>query len=201
MPGRFSVGQLVEVDATGFDGRALLQTGDRGTVVREAYPGIHGNMEVNILWHKNLTESTVPEDDLRVYVNPMDAPGRAKGSFDTKGTLRIVLREEMPHAMEEIRRDLERARMTAEDYAQGNARLTEPGCPPISWRQSCGDYRDCVDRLQDQIDSVIMTVDEARDGQTTERDALQEICYHLDLGDFEEEGEDDEEPDEECVAR
>ena len=54
---------------------------------------------------------------LRVYVGPMDAPGRAKGSFETMEALRAVLKEGKSHMMEEVRRELERARMKAEDYA------------------------------------------------------------------------------------
>ena len=61
---------------------------------------------------------------LRVYVNPMDAPGRAKGSLETMQALRVVLQEEETHAMEEVRQDLERARMTAEDL-RGALRVYE----------------------------------------------------------------------------
>ena len=155
MPGRFSVSQIVEVEAMGFGEGARLQTGDRGTVVREASRNKIGGMEVAILWHKNLTESTVPEDRLRVYVNPMDAPGRAKASFETMRALSVVLREEMPHAMEEIKRDLERARMTAEDYAQGNARITIGAGLPTSWRKSCGDYSDYLYQSPSRSDRLL----------------------------------------------
>ena len=58
---------------------------------------------------------------LRVYVNPLDAPGRAKGSFETTQALCTATQQEETLAMEEVRRELERARMTAEDYAQGDA--------------------------------------------------------------------------------
>ena len=115
MATHFSVGQLVEVDATGLRPEAGLQPGDRGTMVRKAFRNQLGIMEATILWHKNQTESAVPEDRLRVYLNPMDAPGHAKGSFGTMTALRVVLQEEQPHAIKEITRDLERARMTTED--------------------------------------------------------------------------------------
>ena len=42
-------------------------------------------------------------------------PGVASGSFATMQALRVVLQEGESHAMEEVRLDLERARMTAED--------------------------------------------------------------------------------------
>ena len=110
-----SVGQTVEVDAPGIHSEAGLQTGDRGTLGRKTSRNQPGIMEAPILWHKNQTESTAPVDSLRVHLKPMDAPGRAKGSFGTMTALRVVLQEEQPHAIEELTRDLERARMEIED--------------------------------------------------------------------------------------
>ena len=122
----FSIGQIVEiVDTTGFLSGYPLQTSDRGTVIKEVDDLVHvvGLMEMTgcalILWHKRdrrpLFHSWMIADRLRLYVNPMDAPGRAKGSFETMQALRTVLQEEEAHAIEELRRELERARMTAED--------------------------------------------------------------------------------------
>ena len=54
---------------------------------------------------------------LRLYVNPMDAPGRAKAASETMQTLHTVLQEEeQSHAMDDVLRELERARMQREDF-------------------------------------------------------------------------------------
>jgi len=69
----------------------------------------------NVRWHKTGRATEMVEDRLKIYTNPADAPGRSHGSFSTMQALQIVLKEEQPHAMTEVLREMERARMTAED--------------------------------------------------------------------------------------
>ncbi len=145
---RFSIGQIVELDATGFGPGALLQTGDRGTVVRGGFMNRFGAMQAMVLWHKDGRERDMVEDRLRAYVNPADAPGRSQGAFATMQALRVVLQEEEPHAMEEVRRELERARMKAEDFAQGNAVHDGTG---VTWRQWDAIQEDCLETLQESL--------------------------------------------------
>ncbi len=116
MPG-VRVGQIVEADASGYPPGVVnpIQTGDRGTIVAEGRVTEFGSLEAKVLWHKNGRESWWVEDRLRLYTDPIDAPGRSKGAFATMQALRVVIREEHPHAMEEVLRDLERARMISED--------------------------------------------------------------------------------------
>ena len=45
-----------------------------------------------------------------------DAPGRSRGAFVAMQALHVVMKEEQPHAMEEVVRDVERAHMMAEDF-------------------------------------------------------------------------------------
>ena len=46
---RFGIGQIVELDATGF----LPAVRDRGTVVSVARVTVFGILETLVLWHKN----------------------------------------------------------------------------------------------------------------------------------------------------
>ena len=114
--GLFRVGQIVELDASGFGPGALLQTGERGTVVAPGRVNGVGAVEYKVLWHKDGVESGMVQDRLRMYTHPMDKPGRATGAFSTMEALRTVLQEEQPHAMAEVLRELEGARMAAEDW-------------------------------------------------------------------------------------
>ena len=130
-----------------------------------------------ILWRKNLKESTMTEDRLRVYVNPMDAPGRAKGSFQTMEALRVVLQEDESHAMEEVRRDLERARMTAEDYRQGSGGYDER-CGTKNtetYRSYTRELFDTVWNYDGTISEINYIAREARGTQEDQQDALEEI--------------------------
>lgn len=112
----YNVGQIVELDATGFGPGALLRTGDRGTVIAPGRVDEFRAMVYGVLWHKDGREHDMVEDRLRIFTHPMDKPGRAKGALATMEALRAVLQEEQPRAISEVLRELERARMTAEDW-------------------------------------------------------------------------------------
>ncbi len=115
---------------------------------------------------------------LRIYVNPMDAPGRAKGAFETMTALEIVLQKEHPHAMDEVLRELERARMSAEDwrgamvspYPYNTGRLR-------SWREFGMERNDMCNHMQwnmidpamDILASARARAREAWDGPATKR--------------------------------
>ena len=86
----FSIGQIVDLNATGFVDSPLL-TGDRGTIIATSLPHREG---VRVSWHRTGLETPMSVWRLRVYVNPMDAPGRAQGSNETMQALRVVLQEE-----------------------------------------------------------------------------------------------------------
>ena len=85
-----------------------------GTVVGGPHTGRYGD-RVDVLWHQIGTKVGCYCDTLVLYVNPLDALGRSAGAHRTWAALNIVLGQEQPHAMEKMQRDLERARMTAED--------------------------------------------------------------------------------------
>ena len=135
----FSIGQTVEVsDPNGLDG---FEYGgymylDRGTVIHTIGKSlVKLNMHKTRLHYSNTLYAWA--DCLRLYV-PLDAPGRNKRSYETMQALNIVLLEETPPAMKEVirelehtRRDVERARMTAEDYSEGNSRMYSDG---MTWR-------------------------------------------------------------------
>ena len=108
----FSIGQTVEVsdpnglDGCGYGGYMYL---DRGTVINT-----FGYALVKIKMHKTRLHYTNTlyawADCLRLYVNPLDAPGRNKRSYETMQALNIVLLEETPPAMKEVIRELEHTR-------------------------------------------------------------------------------------------
>jgi len=80
------------------------------------------------------------------------------GAFRTVEALRVVLSEARDHAMEEVVRDMERARMTAEDYAQGNARAPDGG----AWRDTerrMKYYRRGFSEFRDVIEDIAVIVD------------------------------------------
>ena len=128
----FSIGQTVEVsdpnglDGCGYGGYMYL---DRGTVIHTIGKSlVKLNMHKTRLHYSNTLYAWA--DCLRLYV-PLDAPGRNKRSYETMQALSIVLQEETPHAMQDVCRELERARMTAEDYSEGNSRMSPNG---MTWR-------------------------------------------------------------------
>ena len=161
---RFNAGQIIELDATGFLPGAALQTGDRGTILSQGILNEFGHMEHKILWHKNGWETHMIADRLRLYVNSMDLPGRAKGAFETMDALRVVLQEEQPHAMDEVLRELERARMTAEDSrsAMVSPYPTNTG-RDVSWREFGMERNDMCDHMTfNRIDPAMETLARAR---------------------------------------
>ena len=78
----FTVGQIVELDAWGFGEGALLQTGDRGTVVVGGRMNEFGAMAARVLWHRIGREADMVEHRLRVCTHLVDAPGRSHGTLD-----------------------------------------------------------------------------------------------------------------------
>ena len=106
----FHVGQIIELfDTLGFEPNALLKQGDRGTVIRSEMLNVNDWSYSVILWHKDHRESTMVDGRLRVYVNPMDRPGRDSGSHATWQALSTVIQREESYAMQEMKRDVERA--------------------------------------------------------------------------------------------
>jgi len=158
---RFGIGQIVEVDAP-YQVRPLslrkLRNGDRGTIVE-----VFDNDLFAILWHKNGRKSELAGYELRLCTDPMDAPGRSKGAGDTVRALAAVINVELPHVLEDVTRDLERARMTAEDFRQGNgpcegARRDGPFGPHLTWREfgeagegKCSELVGAMDDAKDNL--------------------------------------------------
>ena len=165
----FNIGQIVELNETRCCRTAAsILTGDRGTVVRREAT------IVVVLWHKLGIEGFHYDRELRVYVNPADAPGRSQGAFATMQALRVVLQEEEPHAMEEVLRELERARMKAEDFAQGNAVMARyHDHAEVTWRQ--------WDANQEAVLETLAEIARASDGGTAQEqvDALARIRHAL----------------------
>ena len=81
-------------------------------------------------------------------------------SFRTMEALRMVLGEARDPAMEEVMREMERARMTAEDYAQGSARAPVG----LSWRAREAQLLRGVDRMGQALDGVTDAIDGVNDG-------------------------------------
>ena len=159
----FSIGQIVEVDATGFLPGITLQTGDRGTVITTE----SSRKETKVSWHRTGHESWMASWRLRVYVNPMDAPGRAQGSNETMQALRVVLQEEECRAMELVRLDLERARMTAEDlrgkaFSPYGTNYSDPNWRFLTWREFANDRREMTETMIGRMDSAQDLIEEAR---------------------------------------
>ena len=73
--------------------------------------GEPGGTYVSVLWHRIEQTYDIPVDMLSRYQNPMDAPDRSKDAFDTVRVLSTVIDVELPHALQDVTRDLERARM------------------------------------------------------------------------------------------
>ena len=117
----FNAGQVVELQVwSDYGVDTVFRTGDRGTV---AGPSIRwGRCAVRDLWHRLGRETDVLVNRLRIYTHPADAPGRSHGSFSTMQALQIVLREEQPHVITEVQRDLKRARTEVEDLRGSEAK-------------------------------------------------------------------------------
>ncbi len=63
---RYNIGQIVELDATGFGPGALLQTGDLGTVISTGHVNEFGATMYRLLWHRDGRENDMVEDRLRI---------------------------------------------------------------------------------------------------------------------------------------
>ena len=109
-----SIGSIVAHD---HDPSATLSS--KGTVVSPPWVTPEGD-RVNVIWHDSGVTSPSFVDVLVLYVDPLNTPGRSKGARETWAALKLVLNVEQPHAMEEMQRDLERARMEREDLCQRN---------------------------------------------------------------------------------
>ncbi len=163
------IGQIIELDATGFGAGALLRDGDRGTVLTGAIINGFGNWEHKILWHRTGKETTMVQERLRLFEDPMDRPGRDKDAFTTVQALSVVLKEEQPHALSEVLREMERARMTAEDWRgamvspYGNDSDTrDPHYRNLSWREFGQEKNEMCDHLCNVIDGAEDILSEGR---------------------------------------
>ena len=99
----FAIGQIVDLlDGHGYPN--LIQDGDRATILMvEPY-------WVTVRCHRIDRVLLMKEDCLRLAV-PLATPGRC-GSVDVLLALQTVMREEQPHAVTELRREVERLRRT-----------------------------------------------------------------------------------------
>ena len=96
----FTIGQIVELlDARWL--RTPLQNGDRGTITGLVPP------RVTVLWDRIDRETFMTENRLRIYVPRVT---QRVSSVNVLLALQTVLREEQPHAITELRRDLAEAR-------------------------------------------------------------------------------------------
>ena len=163
---RFNVGQIVELDAWGFGEGGRLQTGDRGTVVVGGRMNEFDAMVARVQWHKTGRVTDMVEHRLRVYTHPADAPGRSHGAFATMQALQIVMKEEQPHAVAEVLREMERARMTAEDLRGAALSPYPAGINPHSrcqtWREFAENRNDKCAELGEQMGEALETLRSAR---------------------------------------
>ena len=175
----FSIGQTVEVsdpnglDGCGYGGYMYL---DRGTVINT-----FGYALVKIKMHKTRLHYTntlyAYADCLRLYVNPLDVPGRNKRSYETMQALSIVLQEETPHAMQDVCRELERARMTAEDYSEGNSRMSPDG---MTWRMRKKIYGRIIIKQSATLVQIKDTVKDRFNGYVSDHECIGQIRESLD---------------------
>ncbi len=174
----FSIGQIVEVSDPnglkdyGYGGYMYL---DRGTVIDTV--GYH---TVKLSMHKTRQHDYIfyaSADCLRLYVNPLDAPGRNKRSYETMQALSIVLREETPHAMQDVCRELERARMTAEDYSEGNSRMSPDG---LTWRMRKQIYGRIIINQSTTLLQIKDTVKDRFNGYVSDHECIAQIRESLD---------------------
>ena len=162
----FSIGQIVEL----FDSIGLYKVGDRGTVIE-----MIGYQTVKISMHKTCLQTHimyVKAHCLRHYVNPLDVPGRNKRSYETMQALSIVLQEETPHAMQDVCRELERARMTAEDYSEGNSRMSPNG---LTWRMRKQIYGRIIINQSTTLVQIKDTVKDRFNGYVSDHECIAQI--------------------------
>ena len=120
------------------------------------------------------------DDRLRVYVNPMDRPGRVSGSHATWQALSTVIQREESYAMQEMKRDVERARMEAEDLRA--LAWCGSGIIAVPWRDVSKSNFNQRMRLSQQIDAVtnvvenvMNDVDAALDPAAVERPSTERV--------------------------
>ena len=174
----FSIGQIVEVSDPnglkdyGYGGYMYL---DRGTVIDTI-----GQHSVKISMHKTRHNRHILYDSVdhfRLYVNPLDAPGRNKRSYETMQALSIVLQEETPHAMQDVCRELERARMTAEDYSEGNSRMYPDG---MTWRMRKQIYGRIIINQSTTLLQIKDTVKDRFNGYVSDHECIGQIREAID---------------------
>ena len=147
-----------------------------GTVVSCPYGNVMSGPydppdRVNVLWHHTGITTGYYSDLLVLYVNPLDAPGRSSGAHRTWSALKVVMNAEQPHAMEEMQRDLERARMEREDLRTATfspfGPITTPnGRRMLTWREY-GIARN--ETTEEYLAQIVEATDILRDAR---RDAL-----------------------------
>ena len=171
---QFQIGQIVELGASGFLPDSTLQIGDRGTITSAARMNEFTEEEVKVLWRQNSRESWMTTRRLSLYTYPMIRPvGRAHGAGDTVRALAKVIEVELPYALEDVTRDLERARMEKEDLHMkyfspygNNVHRKDPRHRFITWREFGIERDEKCNELVEQIDRACDILHEAK------RDAL-----------------------------
>ena len=108
MDNQFHVGQLVKMKS--YSDATRVRFGDLGTVV--GYPA--EPTWTDVLWHRSGHRFPIRNIQRCPYQHPMDAPGRSVGAGNTVRALTTCINMELPNALEEVTRDLERARMEKE---------------------------------------------------------------------------------------
>ena len=130
----------------------------------------------------------------------MGAPDRSKGAADTVRALSTVIDVELPHALQDITRDLERARMQKEDVKDAHkeiGRLTKRRKLVQVWNEllnaQCATYKEAHREAREILKDAIRTTwvpkkDEIRLARGNMR-AAYDALYNSD--DDEDEDEDD----------
>ena len=112
MATNYRIGQIVEIRSpiNGSD----VQKGDLGTVTRTPYR-FSGEWWIDVLWHRLEEERFMLPSMIRLYDDPMDKLNQSAGAGETIRALSTVINATLPHALEDVTRDLERACMERED--------------------------------------------------------------------------------------
>jgi len=182
----FTVGQVVQLDASSSTqqiGGRIRNAGALATVVELGEPFIETSVPgpwdtYAVMWHTDQVISELVEWELTLYVDPANQPGRTDGAFRTMEALRLVVDVEQPHAMIDIIRELDRARMYAEDCRSGNGPAYVSDGIPISWRT----YAQQMRRRLDTADVLLLDARNAFDGSLEQmQDVGDEIEHFLGL--------------------
>ena len=170
MATNFRIGQIVEVvfPTDGMD----FHEGDMGTVVGTPYRFSldQHNTRIEVLFHSNGERRYPLTSILRPYENPMDRPNRSQGAGETVRVLSTVINVSLPHAFEEVQRELERAHMEKEDF-RAKCFSPYPQYPDAhpsrrgvkTWRQYARERRDLADDLAEQNTKLEIKIDNARE--------------------------------------